>query len=49
MDAVIGVSAGILKDMNHPIKKVIFNEIVINAFEVFSIHVANYFFLVMHN
>lgn len=25
MDAVIGVSAGILKDMNHPVKKVIFN------------------------
>lgn len=31
MDAVIGVSAGILKDMNHPIKKVIFNGVNLPA------------------
>ena len=31
MDAVIGVSAGILKDLNHPNKKVIFNGIILPA------------------
>jgi len=31
MDAVIGVSAGILKEMNHPIRKVIFNGVNLPA------------------